>query len=177
MSMPMPPPPPSHAGDITHMPGTDMGMGMGMAMPAMHATFFWAHRAQVLFTGWPGEGPRAGSGMYVLCLLVVLALAALVEAFSAASKGLARRRPGGGAMVSGVVVHAAKMALAYMVMLAAMSFNVGVLLAAVAGHALGFLLARTAVLRRAGAGGTRDDDAAAPQNVVAHATNESEPIP
>lgn len=37
------------------------------------------------------------------------------------------------------VVHALRVGLAYMVMLAVMSFNVGVLLAAVFGHALGFL--------------------------------------
>lgn len=155
------------------MPGMDMDMGM-----AMHATFFWGHRAQVLFNGWPGAGPRAGSGMYVLCLFVVLALAALVEALSAASKGLARRRPGAtGAttfLISAVVVHAAKMALAYMVMLAVMSFNVGVLLAAVAGHALGFLLARTWALRRGSGGGATGVDDDAPRNGAAHAPSDSE---
>uniref|UniRef100_A0A0D9W4S0 Copper transporter n=1 Tax=Leersia perrieri TaxID=77586 RepID=A0A0D9W4S0_9ORYZ len=47
-----------------------------MAGMMMHMTFFWSDRAVVLFRGWPGE---RGAGMYALCLLFVLALAALTE--------------------------------------------------------------------------------------------------
>ncbi|URE46036.1 Ctr copper transporter family [Musa troglodytarum] len=58
---------------------------------------------------------------------------------------VSRRRCGGMA----AVLHAVRMGLAYLVMLAVMSFNGGVLGAAVAGHALGFLLSRSLLLRRA----------------------------
>ncbi|BAS89153.1 copper transporter 6 [Oryza sativa Japonica Group] len=133
-----------------------------MAM-MMHMTFFWSDRAVVLIRGWPGE---RGAGMYALCLLFVLALAALTEGLSVLSRRLARR--GGGAASSDggrpapapassaallTAVHAARMGMAYLVMLAVMSFNVGVLLAAVAGHALGFLLARSRVRPAARDGG------------------------
>ncbi|EAZ30697.1 hypothetical protein OsJ_14755 [Oryza sativa Japonica Group] len=65
-----------------------------MAM-MMHMTFFWSDRAVVLIRGWPGE---RGAGMYALCLLFVLALAALTEGLSVLSRRLARR--GGGAASS-----------------------------------------------------------------------------
>ncbi|XP_051217261.1 copper transporter 6-like [Lolium perenne] len=111
----------------------------------MHMAFFWGDRAVVLFPGWPGD---RGAGMYILCLLLVLALAALTEALALLSRRLARRGGGEATASSAALltaVHAARMGLAYLVMLAVMSFNVGVLLAAVAGHALGFLLARSRV--------------------------------
>jgi len=133
-------------------------------MPMMHMSFFWGDRAVVLFPGWPGA---RGAGAYLLCLLFVLALAALTEALAAASRCVARRGAGGGAAgrvpASSAALltaaHAARMGTAYLVMLAVMSFNGGVLLAAVAGHALGFLLARSRVHPAGGgaaAGGARD---------------------
>jgi copper transporter 1 len=159
--------------------GGDGGMGpMAMAPPhggahpagnaaagshmggMMHMTFFWGDRAVVLFPGWPGA---RGGGAYALCLLFVLALAALTEALAAASRCVARRgagRGGGGAPASSAALltaaHAARMGAAYLVMLAVMSFNGGVLLAAVAGHALGFLLARSRVHPGGGSAAARD---------------------
>jgi copper transporter 1 len=119
----------------------------------MHMTFFWGDRAVVLFPGWPGD---RGAGMYLLCLLLVLALAALTEALALLSRRLARRGGGEATASSAALLtaaHAARMGTAYLVMLAVMSFNVGVLLAAVAGHALGFLLARSRVRTGAARGG------------------------
>jgi copper transporter 1 len=125
------------------------GAASSSHMSMMHMSFFWGDRAVVLFPGWPGA---RGAGAYLLCLLFVLALAALTEALAAASRCVARR--GAGAGGRGVpassaalltAAHAARMGTAYLVMLAVMSFNGGVLLAAVAGHALGFLLARSRV--------------------------------
>ncbi|GJN05749.1 hypothetical protein PR202_ga23411 [Eleusine coracana subsp. coracana] len=116
-------------------------------MPAMHMAFFWGHRAQVLFPNWPGD--RSSAGMYVLCLLIVAALASLVEALSAASHGLSRRSRRGDSNVPELIlaagVHATKMGLSYMAMLAVMSFNAGVFLAVVAGHTAGYMLARSRV--------------------------------
>ncbi|KAG8064440.1 hypothetical protein GUJ93_ZPchr0004g39905 [Zizania palustris] len=156
MAMAPPPPPPQQQHKMAMM---------------MHMTFFWGDRAVVLFRGWPGE---RGAGMYLLCLLSVLALAALTEVLPVLSSLLARRGAGwSGSSSSGgpappssasaallTAVHAARMGVAYLVMLAVMSFNVGVLLAAVAGHALGFLLARSRVRVRPSGAAARDGDGA-----------------
>ncbi|TVU01760.1 hypothetical protein EJB05_52756, partial [Eragrostis curvula] len=141
---------PPHGGHQTSGKSSAAAAEAGHASSMMHASLFWSDRAVVLFPGWPGE---RGAGAYVLCLLFVCALATLAEALAAVSRCVARRGGGGGrggdvpassaALLT--AAHAARMGMAYLVMLAVMSFNVGVLLAAVAGHALGFLLARSRV--------------------------------
>ncbi|KAJ1283521.1 hypothetical protein BS78_03G134500 [Paspalum vaginatum] len=153
MTTPMPPmpmgPPP---------PGGGMPPGAMDDMPAMHTAFFWGHRVQVLFPNWPGD--RDGVGMYVLCLLVSVVLAALVEVLSAASRGLTRRRRNSGASDALLMtaVHVVKMGMSYLLMLAVMSFNGGVFLAVLAGHAAGFLLGRRgALLAPSAPSSTRDD--------------------
>ncbi|XP_052184667.1 copper transporter 1-like [Diospyros lotus] len=108
----------------------------------MHMTFFWGKNAEILFSGWPGTD----GGMYALALLVVFLLSFLVEWLAHWSFG----KEGSNRVAVGVArtaVHAARVALAYIIMLAVMSFNVGVLLAAVAGHALGFFLFGSRVFR------------------------------
>ncbi|KAK9290249.1 hypothetical protein L1049_008416 [Liquidambar formosana] len=100
----------------------------------MHMTFFWGKNTEVLFSGWP----VTSSGMYALSLIFVFVLAIFVEYLS--HSHLIKRNMSD--VVTGLVqtcMHAVRVALAYMVMLAVMSFNGGVFLAAVAGHAVGFL--------------------------------------
>ncbi|XP_010923188.1 copper transporter 1 [Elaeis guineensis] len=118
--------------------GMPMPSGGGGGM-AMHMTFFWGKRVEILFSGWPGD---RGVGMYLLALLFVFVTAALVDCLSSIS-----RRPAAAAgdrRVSNAVLpttlHAVRLGLAYLVMLAVMSFNVGVLIVAIAGHAVGFLV-------------------------------------
>lgn len=140
----MAPPAPSTAGGSHHM-------GMG----GMHMTFFWGKDVQVLFSGWPGR--REGVGTYLLALCLVFALAAAVEFLSYAARRLASHghRGGRAARLSGglaqTAVHALRVGVAYVVMLAVMSFNVGVLATAVAGHALGFFLSGSVALGRGAA--------------------------
>ncbi|PON80952.1 Ctr copper transporter [Trema orientale] len=102
----------------------------------MHMTFFWGSNATILFPGWPGTRP----GMYVVALVFVFVLAVIVEWLSHCRL----IKPGStsqvGASLVQTLLHAVRIGLAYMVMLAIMSFNVGVFLVAVAGHAVGFLV-------------------------------------
>ncbi|KAK9123816.1 hypothetical protein Sjap_013418 [Stephania japonica] len=110
----------------------DPGNG-GMMM--MHMSFFWGKACEVLFSGWPGSK----TSMYVVALVFVFVLALLVEFLSHT-----RLSKGGSTYVaSGLLhtfVHTIRVGLAYLVMLALMSFNGGVFIAAIAGHAVGFLI-------------------------------------
>ncbi|KAK9755679.1 hypothetical protein RND81_01G042900 [Saponaria officinalis] len=114
----------------------------------MHMTFYWGHKAQILFSGWPGSS----TGMYVLALFVVFLLAVMIEWVSRSR--ITKRND----VVSGVLLtllHALRVGLAYLVMLALMSFNVGVFIVAVVGHAVGFLVFGTRVF---GSGRGSDDE-------------------
>ncbi|KAM0953464.1 putative Ctr copper transporter [Dioscorea sansibarensis] len=127
MMTPAPPRTPSSGmGGMKHMGGGGM----------MHMTFFWGKRVQILFTGWPGD---QGIGMYLLSLVCVLFVAALVELLSGVSRRVARPNASSITGLALTALHAVRIGLAYLVMLAVMSFNVGVLIAAIVGHALGFL--------------------------------------
>ncbi|XP_047967897.1 copper transporter 1-like [Salvia hispanica] len=94
----------------------------------MHMTFFWGKDTEILFDSWPGSGHLA---MYLLALAVIFFLAVAVEWFSHSE-----RRPA--AALLQTLMYALRIGLAYLVMLAIMSFNGAVFVAAVAGHAVGF---------------------------------------
>ncbi|GFP79610.1 copper transporter 6 [Phtheirospermum japonicum] len=100
----------------------------------MHMTFFWGKDAEILFDGWPGYDHL---GMYILALAVVFLLAVVTEWLSHCS---ILRRHSAAAAAAQTVMYAVRIGLAYLVMLAVMSFNAGVFLAAVAGHGVGFFL-------------------------------------
>ncbi|XP_051120514.1 copper transporter 6-like isoform X2 [Andrographis paniculata] len=102
----------------------------------MHMTFFWGHNTEILFAGFPGYG-RAG--IYVLALAMVFVVAAAVEWLSATDllRGLSDHWA---APLLRTALHVVRTGLAYLVMLALMSFNGGVFMAAVAGHGAGFFL-------------------------------------
>ncbi|XP_077237139.1 uncharacterized protein LOC143878792 [Tasmannia lanceolata] len=126
----------------------DHGMTTGsMAMPhkkmMMHMTFFWGKDVEILFHGWPGHS----LGMYFLALFFIFTLSVMVEWISGSRfiKLGRSNRVQTGLFQTGL--HALRMGLAYMVMLAVMSFNAGVLIVAVAGHAVGFLVFGSCVFK------------------------------
>ncbi|XP_022753814.1 copper transporter 1-like [Durio zibethinus] len=117
--------------------------GMHHHMMMMHMTFFWGKNAEILFSGWPGT--RAG--MYASALIFVFVLAFLVEWISHSRL----IKPASSNVSAGLVqtfLHAMRVGLAYLVMLAVMSFNGGVFLVVVAGHTLGFLLFGSRVFKK-----------------------------
>ncbi|XLS49456.1 hypothetical protein HN51_010133 [Arachis hypogaea] len=126
-----------------HIHNMDHDMGMAAPPPStmvmmkrrhfMHMTFFWGTKSEVLFDQWPGDS----RGMYALALLFVFVMSFLVEWLSHTRF----MKPGSNKLSAGLcqtVLHLLRVGLAYLVMLALMSFNAGVFLMAVLGHALGF---------------------------------------
>ncbi|KAL8516255.1 hypothetical protein ACS0TY_014786 [Phlomoides rotata] len=125
------------------------GMGMGAAPPPsngtmpmhhhhmmMHMTFFWGKNAEILFDGWPGVN---NLGMYVLALIVIFLFALIIEWLS--NCHVLKEKLSSSAVAEGLMqtaMYALRIGLAYLVMLAVMSFNAGVFLVAVAGHTVGF---------------------------------------
>ncbi|GAU40685.1 hypothetical protein TSUD_88310 [Trifolium subterraneum] len=112
--------------------GTTMMMGHKMR-GMMHMTFFWGTDALILFDGWPA----GNTGHYLLALFMVFAMSILIELLSHTRFV----KPNSNPTVAGLVqtlLHVLRVGLAYLVMLALMSFNGGVFLVAVLGHAIGF---------------------------------------
>ncbi|KAJ8422119.1 hypothetical protein Cgig2_024775 [Carnegiea gigantea] len=85
-----------------------------------HKVFYWGKAHEILFPGWPGSS----TAMYVLAVLFVFFSAVIVECLSYCRAG----------------VHAVRAGFAYMVLLAVVSYNGGVFIAAVVGHSIGYLV-------------------------------------
>ncbi|KAK2976445.1 hypothetical protein RJ640_015568 [Escallonia rubra] len=112
-------------------------------MMMMHMTFFWGKNSEILFSGWPGTD----SGMYALALVFVFFLAFIVEWLSH-SRFIKQEANHVAAGLAQTLMHALRVGLAYLVMLAVMSFNAGVFIVAVAGHTLGFFFFGSRVFKK-----------------------------
>lgn len=98
-------------------------------------TFFWSRKTEIIFPDWPGQSIYG----YILVLLVVFLASIAVEWLSHARfiKSSTNNVTAG---LQQTLMYGFRTALAFLVMLAVMSFNVGVLLAAVSGYSVGFLI-------------------------------------
>ncbi|KAL9241800.1 hypothetical protein vseg_015866 [Gypsophila vaccaria] len=100
----------------------------------VHA-FYWGTAHEILFPGWPGSS----TGMYVLAVFFIIFLAILVECLAHCHL----IKPGSNrtaACFYRTGFRAVRAGLAYMVILAVMSYNAGIFLAAIFGHAVGYLI-------------------------------------
>ncbi|CAN4106040.1 unnamed protein product [Withania somnifera] len=116
--------------DIQH----DMPMVMNMMM---QMNFYWGKDVTILFKGWPDNN----LGMYILSLLFVFFIAFGVEIMSMGPAMIIKRRIASGLIQAGIY-YTLRMVLVYFVMLAVMSFNIGVFIAAILGHGLGFVVVK-----------------------------------
>ncbi|EPS60230.1 copper transporter, partial [Genlisea aurea] len=115
-------------------PNNTSGMGGDSHDMEMHMTFFWGKNTLILFDGWPGYDRI---GMYILSIIVIFSFALIMELLSFL---LSLRRTHSGIRVLQTAAYGLRVGLAYLVMLAIMSFNGGIFLAAVAGHVAGFFI-------------------------------------
>lgn len=134
-----------HDGGMYMPPGSSMPDGSMNSTSTdtgmmMHMTFYWGKDVLVLFSGWP----ERSLGMYILALLFVFLLGFAVEVLSISPQLFGSNSMA--VLLIQACVYVVRMALAYMVMLSVMSFNLGVFIVAVAGHGAGFLLVKARAL-------------------------------
>lgn len=111
-------------------------------MMDMHSSFYWGKHATILFGGWPNQS----LSMYILAVFCVFVLAMVVELSSALATTMRTETNPTKAGFRHSLVYGFRLGLAYLVMLALMSFNLGVFLAALVGHALGFFIFKARAL-------------------------------
>ncbi|XP_021897321.1 copper transporter 1-like [Carica papaya] len=116
------------------MNGDEMKSVEGMSM---HMSFYWGKEVTIFFSGWPDTH----LGMYILALFVVFVLSFGVEILSLLPLLKTGTSPILAAFVQ-AIVYAIRMAFAYLVMLSVMSYNLGIFIVAVAGHAIAYFLIR-----------------------------------
>ncbi|GMP50953.1 hypothetical protein CsSME_00017364 [Camellia sinensis var. sinensis] len=129
------------SGDMTMPPGSMSNDTMNMNDMIMHVSFYWGKEVIILFQGWPNNR----LGMYILSLFFIFFLSVAIEVLSISLPA----KPGMSPMVGGLTqagVYALRTGLAYMVMLSVMSYNLGIFMVAVAGHAFGFFLIKCCAL-------------------------------
>ncbi|KAD6119674.1 hypothetical protein E3N88_10945 [Mikania micrantha] len=119
-----------------------MSHAMPMPMPndnmdGMHMTFFWGKDVVMLFNDWP----NGKLGMYILALACVFVAAVAIEFLGGLTAIKTRTSPIIGGLVQ-ASVYGVRMALAYLVMLSVMSYNVGVFIVVVVGHAFGYFIVK-----------------------------------
>ncbi|KAI9153633.1 hypothetical protein LWI28_014269 [Acer negundo] len=136
-------------------PGSMSGGGMNSSsseMMMMHMSFYWGKDVTIFFTGWAEKSLV----MYIVALLFIFLLGLAVEVLSVSPKlvtGSTARSNLKLAVFVQTCIYALRMGFAYLVMLSVMSYNLGVFIVAVAGHAAGFFLVKVralAVANRAG---------------------------
>ncbi|OMO97340.1 Ctr copper transporter [Corchorus olitorius] len=126
--------------DMPMSPGSMSNDGMKMDM---HMSFYWGKDVTIFFSGWPGNS----SGMYVLAFIFVLLLGAAIEILSMLPTLKPETKPIIKALTQ-AGVYALRMCFAYMVMLSVMSYNLGIFIAAVSGHAFGFFVVKFRALAK-----------------------------
>ncbi|XWS55598.1 hypothetical protein CRYUN_Cryun09bG0014500 [Craigia yunnanensis] len=127
----------SRDGMYMPMPNSGSMSNDSMESMDMHMSFYWDKGVTVLFPGWPENN----SGMYVLALFFVLLLGTAIEVLSMLPVVKPGTRPILGAFTQ-ASAYTVRMCFAYMVMLSVMSYNLGIFIAAIAGHAIGFFVVK-----------------------------------
>ncbi|KAH9289457.1 hypothetical protein KI387_033574, partial [Taxus chinensis] len=103
-----------------------------MEMMRMRNSFYWGSDAVFMFPNWPGSG-----GMYVLSLIMLFVVSIGKEYMSIHHP---HHMDKNASWVVAALSHTVHLTVGYLLMLAVMSYNLGVFIVVLAGSALGFYI-------------------------------------
>ncbi|XP_055811673.1 copper transporter 1-like [Solanum dulcamara] len=124
-----------HQGNMDMPHDQDMPMIMNMVMKM---NFYWGKDVTILFKGWPDNN----LGMYILSLFFVFFMAFGVEIMSMGPIMISKRPIAAVGFIQAGIYYTVRMVLVYFVMLAVMSFNIGIFIVAILGHGLGYVFVK-----------------------------------
>jgi copper transporter 1 len=102
-----------------------------VSMEMMRRSFYWGSDVEFYFANWP-SGHLV---MYILALALLLVISVINEYLS----NLRGKKAWAGGLVQ-TLCHTVRVATAYLLMLAVMSYNLGVVAVVIVGSAIGFYL-------------------------------------
>ncbi|XP_015087534.2 copper transporter 1-like [Solanum pennellii] len=115
----------------------DQNMPIIMNM-VMQMNFFWGKDVTILFKGWPNNN----LGMYILSLFSVFFMAFGIEIMSMGPIMINKSPIRAVGIIQSGIYYTLRMVLVYFVMLAVMSFNIGIFIVAILGHGLGYIVVK-----------------------------------
>ncbi|GAA0184876.1 secondary carrier transporter [Lithospermum erythrorhizon] len=107
--------------------------------------FFFGENNEIFFSRWHGNEDL---GMYILALVLVFTLALNLEFITHCYLNKEKSNNDVFEGLVETIMYGLRIGLAYMMVLAVMSFNGGVFIVAVAGHTLGFLMFGSKVFKK-----------------------------
>ncbi|KAG9155165.1 hypothetical protein Leryth_011136 [Lithospermum erythrorhizon] len=109
----------------------------------LHMSFYWSKEAKFLFPGWPDNN----TGMYALSIIFVFTLAILVEFLSNVNvvKPEATKYA---RILFQMGINGIRAGFHYMVILSVVSYNGGVFISAILGHAVGYVIFGSPIFKK-----------------------------
>ena len=128
----MSPPPAARLSSMGGMPA----MSSPMHMETMRSSFYWGSDVEFFFANWP-SGHLV---MYILALVLLLVISVMNEYVSNYRGYHGGNKAWAATGLVQTLCHTVRVATGYLLMLAVMSYNVGVFVVVIVGSAIGFYI-------------------------------------
>eukprot|EP01119_Soliformovum_irregulare_P024401 TRINITY_DN8740_c0_g1_i1.p1 TRINITY_DN8740_c0_g1~~TRINITY_DN8740_c0_g1_i1.p1 ORF type:complete len:168 (-),score=15.80 TRINITY_DN8740_c0_g1_i1:51-530(-) len=136
-----------HPGPLDSPPMDHAEMGHSMSMSGgMAMTFHWSYDTAILFDWWHPQDPFPFYVSCIICVVMTIAYEylktqqALLPSIPVEKKGKRQTWPNREDAMVRTGLYVLQMALAYIIMLIFMTYNIGLCISVLFGYALGFYL-------------------------------------